>query len=85
MNSYSHTPVLLFEATERLNVVKGKKYIDATIGGGGHTREIIKRGGYLLGIDQDQDALNFVDENQKENIEAQKSNHRVSRWQLYNL
>jgi 16S rRNA (cytosine1402-N4)-methyltransferase len=60
-----HTPVLLDEAIEYLRIEPGKKYIDATLGGGGHTKAILKRGGLVLGIDVDQDALDFVSENQK--------------------
>lgn len=59
MNSF-HKPVLLKEALEFLNVQKDGLYIDATLGGGGHTEEILKKGGKVLGIDIDQDAVNFV-------------------------
>lgn len=55
-----HTPVLLQESIDWLSVTRGKKYIDATIGGGGHTFEILKRGGVVLGIDCDQDAIDYV-------------------------
>lgn len=59
MSSY-HTSVLLHEAVDALCIESGKKYIDGTLGGGGHTFEILKKGGIVLGIDQDQDALNEV-------------------------
>jgi 16S rRNA (cytosine1402-N4)-methyltransferase len=59
MNNY-HTSVLLQETIEQLNVRSGKRYIDGTIGGAGHTFEVLKRGGIVLGIDQDIDALEFV-------------------------
>lgn len=59
MTSY-HKPVLLSEVLEALAVQKGEKYIDATIGGGGHTFEILQRGGSVLGLDVDEDALAFV-------------------------
>lgn len=52
-----HTPVLLKEVIEALKIEKGKKYIDATFGGGGHFAEIVRRGGIVLGIDQDRDAV----------------------------
>ena len=55
-----HTPVLLREVLEALQVEEGKKYIDATLGGGGHTFEILKAGGKVLGLDVDQDALDYV-------------------------
>jgi 16S rRNA (cytosine1402-N4)-methyltransferase len=59
MSDY-HISVLLNETIEALQVKPGEKYIDATLGGGGHTSEILKLGGKVLGIDQDQDALDFV-------------------------
>ncbi len=52
-----HLPVLLRETIEGLSVTRNKKYIDATLGGGGHSLEIIKAGGTLLGIDQDKEAI----------------------------
>ncbi len=56
-----HTPVLLVESVDALNVRRGGVYVDATFGGGGHTREILRRikasgGGRLFGFDQDGDA-----------------------------
>jgi 16S rRNA (cytosine1402-N4)-methyltransferase len=59
MNRY-HTPVLLQEVLEAFHVESGKKYIDATLGGGGHSLEIIKQGGSVLGIDVDDDAIVFA-------------------------
>lgn len=59
MNDY-HTSVLLQEALAFLDIKPGKKYIDATLGGGGHTREILALGGEVLGIDQDPEALEYV-------------------------
>lgn len=64
MNSF-HTPVLLDEAIHYLNVVSGEKYIDATLGGGGHAQKIKSKGGLVLGLDQDEEAIknseHFVD------------------------
>jgi 16S rRNA (cytosine1402-N4)-methyltransferase len=57
-----HKPVLLKEAIEYLNVSAGRKYIDATVGGAGHTQEILLRGGIVLGIDRDKTAIDFVQE-----------------------
>lgn len=57
---YYHIPVLLHEVLENLHIQKGAKYIDATVGGGGHTTEILKRGGIVLGLDVDTDALTYV-------------------------
>jgi 16S rRNA (cytosine1402-N4)-methyltransferase len=52
-----HVPVLLKEAINLLKVEPGKKYIDATLGGGGHSKEILNRGGDLLAIDRDPEAV----------------------------
>lgn len=60
-----HTTVMLEEAIDFLRVQKGKLYIDATLGGGGHTFEIIKRGGKVLGIDIDLEAIEYVEEKLK--------------------
>lgn len=56
MNEF-HQPVLLKEVIELLDIKKGKKYIDATLGGGGHSLEILKRGGKVLGLDCDPEAI----------------------------
>lgn len=55
-----HTPVLLQEVISFLDVKQGKHYIDATIGGGGHTEKILELGGEVLGIDVDQEAIDYV-------------------------
>ena len=55
-----HTPVLLNEVIEYLNLKENKLIIDCTIGEGGHAKKILESlgpSGILLGIDQDQDAL----------------------------
>jgi len=59
MSDY-HKSVLLQETITYLDVKSGQKYIDGTLGGGGHTYEILKHGGKVLGIDVDEDALTFV-------------------------
>lgn len=55
-----HTSVLLQEVISYLDVSEGKQYIDATLGGGGHSVEILKRGGIVLGIDQDEEAVSYA-------------------------
>lgn len=52
-----HEPVLLEKVIDYLEVEKGKKYIDATVGGGGHTAAILKLGGKILAIDCDPEAI----------------------------
>ena len=52
-----HVPVLLKEAVDGLAVKKGGRYVDGTFGRGGHAREIVRRGGEVLGIDRDDAAV----------------------------
>lgn len=55
-----HKPVLLKESIELLNLKSGMTVVDATLGGGGHSIEILKRimpGGKLIAIDQDGEAV----------------------------
>lgn len=73
-NNY-HVPVLLQECIEGLNIKPGGVYVDVTFGGGGHSREILKKldkDGVLIAFDQDPDAqrnvlddprFKFVDQN----------------------
>jgi len=61
-----HNPVLLKETVDGLNIKPDGVYIDVTFGGGGHSREIMKRlgpDGRLFGFDQDEDAqANIIDD-----------------------
>lgn len=62
MSEY-HVPVLLQESVDALNIVPGGTYVDLTFGGGGHSREILRRlgpEGRLAGFDQDEDAVSNV-------------------------
>lgn len=59
MTTTYHDPVLLTESVDALNIVADGTYVDVTFGGGGHSREILKRlgpKGRLIGFDQDEDA-----------------------------
>jgi 16S rRNA (cytosine1402-N4)-methyltransferase len=57
MGQQYHEPVLLQAVCEAFQVQSGHLYVDATLGGGGHARQIISLGGKVLGIDQDPDSL----------------------------
>ncbi len=67
MDNY-HDPVLLNESIEALNIKEEGIYVDATYGGGGHSRLILQKlgaKGHLLGFDQDEDTLSNVTENER--------------------
>nr|WP_299000402.1 16S rRNA (cytosine(1402)-N(4))-methyltransferase RsmH [uncultured Allomuricauda sp.] len=60
MTSEYHNPVLLKESVDGLAIKDSGVYVDVTFGGGGHSREILKRlgeNGKLFAFDQDKDAL----------------------------
>lgn len=66
MTSPYHNPVLLTESVDGLNIKQDGIYVDVTFGGGGHSKEILKRlgpNGKLFAFDQDEDAIeNTIDD-----------------------
>jgi len=59
----AHIPVLVKETVEALAVQPGGRYIDCTLGGGGHAAAILKQslpGGQLMGIDADPEAIKIA-------------------------
>lgn len=67
MSTY-HSPVLLHESLEALSINPAGVYVDVTFGGGGHSREILKRlnsQGRLIAFDQDPDAVQNVPDDQR--------------------
>lgn len=65
---FKHVSVLLNECLEGLNIKPDGKYVDCTLGGAGHSSQILKRlskDGLLIGIDQDKDALKAAGERLK--------------------
>ncbi len=60
MNHVNHIPVMLKEVLKILDPKRGQIYVDATVGLGGHAREILRRilpDGMLIGLDRDEKAL----------------------------
>ena len=77
---FNHKSVLLQECIDGLNIRKNKKYVDGTLGGAGHSKEIAKKlenTGMLIGIERDEDALNVAKERLSEftNIKFVHNNH----------
>ena len=77
---FKHKPVLLNECIEGLNIKPDGIYVDGTLGGAGHSREIVKKlssKGLLIGIDRDEEALNAAQQNLKEydNVKYIHGNH----------
>lgn len=67
MSTY-HTTVLLNEAVEALNIRPDGVYVDATFGGGGHSRLILRAlgdKGKLIGFDQDDDVRSQMIEDKR--------------------
>jgi 16S rRNA (cytosine1402-N4)-methyltransferase len=66
---FHHIPVLLEETLTYLNPIPGGVYVDGTLGGGGHSHEILKRiapTGRLIGIDRDMEAIRAASERLKD-------------------
>lgn len=77
---FKHKSVLLNECIDNLNIKPSGIYVDGTLGGGGHSYEILKRldkSGKLIGIDRDKDALFAAKEKLKEfdNLYTVHDNH----------
>ena len=65
---FNHTPVLLNECLEGLNIKPNGIYVDGTMGGAGHSSRIVEKlkGGKLIGIDKDDTALAVCKERLKD-------------------
>ena len=77
---FKHKPVLLEETINGLNIKPNGIYVDGTLGGAGHSKEILKQlssKGLLVGIDRDEEALKAAKENLKEfeNVKYIHGNH----------
>ena len=80
-----HIPVLLHESIDGLNIKPDGLYVDVTFGGGGHSREILRRlgpNGHLYSFDQDEDAMHNILSDER--FTFVKSNFRyITNWMRY--
>ena len=77
---FKHKPVLLNECIEGLNIKKDGIYVDGTLGGAGHSKEILRNlsdKGFLIGIDRDEEALKAAKQNLSDfkNVKYIHGNH----------
>ncbi len=80
VKNFNHVPVLFEECLKGLNIQPDGIYVDGTLGGAGHSKEIAKRisaKGLLLGIDRDEEAICVAKERLKEfpNVKLIQDNH----------
>lgn len=88
--NFKHRSVLLEECINGLKIKPDGIYVDGTLGGAGHSKEIVKRlseKGMLIGIDRDEDALSVAKERLKEynNVKFVHGNHDDIKEILENL
>jgi len=55
-----HIPVMVSEVLSFLEVAKDRLFVDCTLGGGGHTQAILEKGGIVIGIDRDPEAVGYA-------------------------
>ena len=75
MSAFNHITVLKRQAVDYLNVRPAGLYVDCTLGGGGHTGELLRRldaTGKVVAFDQDQTAITFNEEQYGEEIAAER-------------
>ena len=87
---FKHKPVMLTECIEGLNIKPDGIYVDGTLGGAGHSKEIVKRlsdKGLLIGIDRDEDALCAANQKLRDyfNVKYIHDNHDNIKKILENL
>lgn len=86
---FEHKPVLLNEVITGLNIKPSGVYVDCTVGGGGHSFEIIKRAkkGHLYAFDRDEEAINASKERLKQfdNVTFIHDNYKNAKEDLDNL
>lgn len=89
MQDFSHTPVLLNETLDLLNVKPTGTYLDCTLGGGGHSAKILEKltTGHLIALDRDKDSIAYCRKKFEgnEKITIVHSNYKQAASVLLNL
>lgn len=75
-----HVPVMLAEVIAHLNVKAGGLYIDATLGDGGYSLEILKHGGKVLGLEIDPSVVERAVQRIKDNGYGENFTHRIGNF-----
>jgi 16S rRNA (cytosine1402-N4)-methyltransferase len=75
-NPLSHTSVLFEESLDALNIQTDGVYVDATLGGAGHSRGILGRGGKVIAFDHDPEAIERVQAMNLSGLTLVQSNFR---------
>lgn len=81
-----HIPVLLNETVDGLNIKSGGIYVDVTFGGGGHSREILRRlsdDAHLYSFDQDADAEQNIPDGDKRFTFVRSNFRYLKNWMRY--
>lgn len=60
-----HAPVLLRAIIDLFSPLEGKTIVDATLGGGGHSQALLKKGAQVIAFDQDEEAIKYSQEHLK--------------------
>ena len=74
----NHTPVMLKESIDLLTIIEGQWYVDGTFGAGGHSTEILNRGGRVLALDKDPAAADHAQSFQGSDFHFKQSNFIIS-------
>src|SRR5690606_22476955 len=87
-NSTYHTPVMLYEAIDALQIKPNGIYVDCTFGGGGHAKIILERlneDGRLIAFDQDAAAKNNIPDDDRVLFVPQNFRHLQRFLKLHNF
>lgn len=59
---FYHEPIMASQILQAFEPVEGKQFLDATLGGGGHSEMLLRNGAHVIAIDQDEAAISYASE-----------------------